>query len=126
MLDRQVKRMLADPRCHDYLAERLARAMNSLAPAEPFFAWVHYMEAHAPYAPGERIMSSRFQGNKGYLVTFEFIDPLFTLDLSDNTNPRVVGASATDPVTLSRRAGNPSIAFISSSPQRWLAAPMPA
>jgi hypothetical protein len=42
-------------------------------------------------AMGERIMSSRFQGDKGYLVTFEFIDPLFTLDLSDNTNPRVVG-----------------------------------
>ncbi len=42
-------------------------------------------------APGERIMSSRFQGDKGYLVTFEQIDPLFTLDLSDNTNPRVIG-----------------------------------
>jgi hypothetical protein len=42
-------------------------------------------------AKGERIMSSRFQGNKGYLVTFEFIDPLFTLDLSDRRNPRVVG-----------------------------------
>jgi hypothetical protein len=42
-------------------------------------------------AKGERIMSSRFQGNKGYLVTFEFIDPLFTLDLSDRRNPRVIG-----------------------------------
>ena len=42
-------------------------------------------------AKGERIMSSRFQGNKGYLVTFEQIDPLFTIDLSDRTKPRVVG-----------------------------------
>lgn len=42
-------------------------------------------------AKGERIMSSRFQGDKGYLVTFEFIDPLFTLDLSERTNPRVIG-----------------------------------
>ncbi len=42
-------------------------------------------------ARGERIMSSRLQGDKGYLVTFEQIDPLFTLDLSDRTNPRVVG-----------------------------------
>lgn len=42
-------------------------------------------------AKGERIMSSRFQGNKGYLVTFQFIDPLFTLDLSDRRNPRVIG-----------------------------------
>jgi len=29
--------------------------------------------------------------DKGYLVTFERIDPLFTLDLSDPTAPRVVG-----------------------------------
>jgi hypothetical protein len=42
-------------------------------------------------ATGERIMTSRFQGNKGYLVTYQSIDPLFTLDLSDRTNPRVVG-----------------------------------
>jgi hypothetical protein len=42
-------------------------------------------------APGERIMSSRFQGNKGYLVTYEYVDPLFTLDLSDRTHPRIVG-----------------------------------
>jgi len=42
-------------------------------------------------AVGERLMSSRFQGNKGYLVTYEFVDPLFTIDLSDNTNPTLVG-----------------------------------
>jgi hypothetical protein len=38
-LPRWTDRLLADPRCHDYLAERLARAMNSLAPAEPFFMY---------------------------------------------------------------------------------------
>ncbi|HUS30262.1 MAG TPA: beta-propeller domain-containing protein, partial [Kofleriaceae bacterium] len=42
-------------------------------------------------AKGERIMTSRMQGNKGYLVTFQYVDPLITLDLSDNTHPRVVG-----------------------------------
>jgi hypothetical protein len=42
-------------------------------------------------AKGERLMSSRFQGDKGYLVTFRYTDPLFTIDLSDRTNPRVVG-----------------------------------
>jgi uncharacterized secreted protein with C-terminal beta-propeller domain len=42
-------------------------------------------------APGEQIFASRFMGEKGYLVTFEQIDPLFTLDLSDPTAPRVVG-----------------------------------
>ncbi|MEL6344001.1 MAG: beta-propeller domain-containing protein [Myxococcota bacterium] len=42
-------------------------------------------------APGERIYSARFMGDKGYLVTFEQIDPLFTLDLSEPTNPQVIG-----------------------------------
>ncbi|HEX5060759.1 MAG TPA: beta-propeller domain-containing protein [Kofleriaceae bacterium] len=42
-------------------------------------------------AKGERIMSSRFQGNKAYLVTYQYVDPLFTLDLSDRRNPHVVG-----------------------------------
>lgn len=42
-------------------------------------------------APNETIQSARFMGNKGYLVTYEQVDPLFTLDLSDPTDPQVVG-----------------------------------
>jgi uncharacterized secreted protein with C-terminal beta-propeller domain len=42
-------------------------------------------------APGERIYSARFMGEKGYLVTFELIDPLFVIDLADPANPRVLG-----------------------------------
>ncbi len=42
-------------------------------------------------APGETIWSSRFIGEKGYLVTFRNIDPLWTIDLSDPTNPQVIG-----------------------------------
>lgn len=42
-------------------------------------------------APGEQIFAARFMGERGYLVTFEQIDPLFTLDLSEPTNPRVIG-----------------------------------
>jgi uncharacterized secreted protein with C-terminal beta-propeller domain len=41
--------------------------------------------------PGERIFAVRFLGDKGYVVTFEQVDPLYTLDLSDPTNPTVVG-----------------------------------
>jgi uncharacterized secreted protein with C-terminal beta-propeller domain len=41
--------------------------------------------------PGERIFAVRFMGSRGYVVTFEQIDPLFTLDLSDPGNPTVVG-----------------------------------
>ncbi len=42
-------------------------------------------------APNERIFSARFTGERGFLVTFEQIDPLFTLDLSNPYNPQVVG-----------------------------------
>jgi len=42
-------------------------------------------------APGERIHSARFMGEKGYLVTFEIIDPLFVIDLQDPENPEVLG-----------------------------------
>ena len=42
-------------------------------------------------APGEEIYAARFMGTRGYLVTFVTIDPLFTLDLSDPTDPKVVG-----------------------------------
>ena len=40
---------------------------------------------------GERIYAVRFVGDKGYVVTFRQVDPLYTLDLSRKTDPRVVG-----------------------------------
>jgi len=42
-------------------------------------------------APGEKIYSARFMGDRGYLVTFKKIDPLFVLDLSDPEDPHVLG-----------------------------------
>lgn len=42
-------------------------------------------------APGEELYAARFIGPRGYLVTFVTIDPLFTLDLSDPTDPMVLG-----------------------------------
>lgn len=42
-------------------------------------------------AKGEKIYSVRFIGKIGYIVTFEQIDPLFVIDLSNPTNPAVKG-----------------------------------
>ncbi|MFA6907550.1 MAG: beta-propeller domain-containing protein [Candidatus Micrarchaeia archaeon] len=42
-------------------------------------------------AKGESIYSARFMGNRGYLVTFKKIDPLFVVDLSVPTAPSVLG-----------------------------------
>lgn len=43
-------------------------------------------------APGERIYSVRFMGDRAYMVTFKNVDPFFVLDLQDPKNPRVLGA----------------------------------
>jgi len=42
-------------------------------------------------AVGERIWSARFIQDRGYLVTAENIDPLWTIDLSDPENPTIMG-----------------------------------
>jgi len=42
-------------------------------------------------APGENFHSARFMGNRCYLVTFKKTDPLFVIDLSNATNPQVLG-----------------------------------
>ena len=42
-------------------------------------------------APGERIYSVRFVGDRGYVSTFRQVDPLFVIDLANPTKPRVVG-----------------------------------
>ncbi len=40
---------------------------------------------------GESIRAVRFMGDRGYVVTFEQTDPLYTLDLSDPEAPKNVG-----------------------------------
>jgi hypothetical protein len=40
---------------------------------------------------GQQIYSVRFLGDAGYVVTFRHVDPLYTLDLSSPSSPRVAG-----------------------------------
>ena len=42
-------------------------------------------------ANGERIYSARFIEDRAYLVTFKQIDPLFVIDLSEPSSPKVLG-----------------------------------
>lgn len=42
-------------------------------------------------APGEKIYSARFTGDRAYMVTFVKVDPFFTIDLSDPYNPEIMG-----------------------------------
>ncbi|HZJ78012.1 MAG TPA: beta-propeller domain-containing protein [Clostridia bacterium] len=42
-------------------------------------------------AEKERIYAVRFIGETGYIVTFERVDPLFVIDLSDEKKPKLLG-----------------------------------
>lgn len=42
-------------------------------------------------AKGERIFSTRFIGERAYMVTFRQIDPFFVIDLSNPNQPKVLG-----------------------------------
>lgn len=41
--------------------------------------------------PGERLYAARFIQNRGYLVTFKVIDPLYALDFSNPEKPKILG-----------------------------------
>lgn len=43
-------------------------------------------------APGEKVYSVRFMGDVAYFVTFRQVDPLFSADLSDPENPKIIGS----------------------------------
>ncbi|HTJ81945.1 MAG TPA: beta-propeller domain-containing protein [Polyangiaceae bacterium] len=42
-------------------------------------------------APGEQLYSTRFVGDKAYIVTFRQVDPLFVIDLSNPAAPTIQG-----------------------------------
>ncbi|WP_437287864.1 beta-propeller domain-containing protein [Sorangium sp. So ce406] len=83
---------------------KLRVATTAMVPAEPRWTTsnsVFVLEAQGSelarvgavtdLAPGEQIRSARFFGDRGYVVTFLQVDPLFVLDLSDPAAPSVAG-----------------------------------
>ena len=42
-------------------------------------------------APGEKIYSVRFMGDKAYVVTFRQVDPFYVIDLKKPSSPKVLG-----------------------------------
>ncbi|MEP4888430.1 MAG: beta-propeller domain-containing protein [Aliiglaciecola sp.] len=50
------------------------------------------IQSEAIGKPGEDIYAVRFIDDKAYIVTFESIDPLYVVDLSDNTAPFIAGS----------------------------------
>lgn len=52
---------------------------------------MHKIGSITNIAPGETIKSVRFEGTRGYIVTFRNTDPLFVLDLSKVRKPEILG-----------------------------------
>lgn len=83
--------------CHGY-PKRPAADSQSRSPAH---SWLNvYILDEAlkvagrieDIAPGERIYSVRFMGDRAYMVTFKQVDPLFAIDLKDPKAPKILGA----------------------------------
>jgi hypothetical protein len=68
---------------------------NNVFVLEPSGGRLKKVGALENLAEGERIFSARFLGDQGFLVTFQQVDPLHTLDLSDPYHPRAVGELTT-------------------------------
>ena len=43
-----------------------------------------------PFGKEERLFATRFMGARGFAITARQIDPLFTFDLSDPAQPRIL------------------------------------
>ncbi len=85
---------------------RIATNMQRIDPGKPFMGTEQGTQVNNVYvlnqnlslvgkleglAQGENLHSVRFMGDKCYLVTFIRTDPLFVIDLSQPTNPIVLG-----------------------------------
>ena len=62
---------------------------NNIYVLDENMSLVGYLE---DIAPGEQIFSTRFMGERAYMVTFKNVDPLFVLDLKNPANPSILGA----------------------------------
>lgn len=72
----------------DMWASGEAGSTNNLYVLDEKLAVVGKLEG---LAPGERIYSVRFMGNRAYMVTFRNVDPLFAIDLRNPAKPSVLG-----------------------------------
>ncbi|MCK6500702.1 MAG: beta-propeller domain-containing protein, partial [Nitrospira sp.] len=51
----------------------------------------HRILGRLDLGPGENLFATRFDGQRAYVVTFRRTDPLWIVDLSDPTSPKVAG-----------------------------------
>jgi uncharacterized secreted protein with C-terminal beta-propeller domain len=64
---------------------------NTLSVLEPSGGELAVVGKIDDIAPSEDIRAVRFDGPRGFIVTFKKTDPLFALDLADPVRPRIAG-----------------------------------
>lgn len=80
---------IATTRSQQWMRDNSAQeSYNNLFILDPDMKVIGALEG---LAPGERIYSARFMGNRAFMVTFRQTDPLFVIDLKDPRAPRVLG-----------------------------------
>ena len=70
--------------------EEIEDSLRSLNNVYVFDEEFHLLGELEGIAPGERIYSTRFMGDRLYMVTFRNIDPFFVIDLSESY-PKILG-----------------------------------
>jgi uncharacterized secreted protein with C-terminal beta-propeller domain len=77
---------------------RIATTQNSWDPEHPSSNNIYVLDSDMKVAgkvegiaPGEKIYSTRFMGDRLYMVTFKQIDPFFVIDLKTPTAPKILG-----------------------------------
>lgn len=70
---------------------RIATTKNNVNAVYILSESMHRLGVVDNIARGEQIKSVRFEGERGYVVTFRNTDPLFVLDLSKVRAPRILG-----------------------------------
>ncbi len=78
--------------------EGFLQVLTSVTYADPWENRVYVLDENMDtvgkltgLAKGEQIYAARFTGTVGYFVTYRNTDPLFTVDFSDPSNPKVIG-----------------------------------
>lgn len=70
---------------------RIATTKNNVSGVYVLSESMHRLGSVTNIARGEQIKSVRFEGNRGYVVTFRNTDPLFVIDLTKARAPKILG-----------------------------------
>jgi len=70
---------------------RIATTKSNVSGVYVLSKSMHRLGSVTNIAPGEQIKSVRFEGERGYVVTFRNTDPLFVIDLSNARAPKILG-----------------------------------